>query len=429
MTEKKLKVLIVGSGGREHTLAWACKQSPLVEEIFVAPGNAGISNLAQCVPLKVNDVEGLCQFAKKQAIDLTIVGPELPLMAGIVNRFQAEGLLVFGPREEAALIEGSKAFAKEIMQKYQIPTARYATFTKLADALTYIEDHPLPLVIKADGLAAGKGVVICQTREEGAVTLQEMLEEERFGNAGKQVVIEEFLDGEEFSLMSFVHGEQVVPMPLAQDHKRIFDGDEGPNTGGMGAYSPVPHIPQAIYDRAVEQIVKPAAQALVSEGRPFTGVLYAGCIWTADGPKVIEFNARFGDPETQVILPRLASDFVQVALATAKGELSSMEITWKEEAALCVVIASQGYPGSYPTGVPIHGLSEAAEQEDVLVFHAGTTRDPATGETLTAGGRVLGVTALGPGMKAAQDRAYEGLKPIQFKGMQYRKDIGWRAIR
>lgn len=420
-----MKVLVVGQGGREHALCWALAQSPRVERVYCAPGNGGIAEVATCVPIKETDFAALAQFAQDAGIGLTVVGPEAPLAAGIVDFFRARGLPIFGPTRAAAQVESSKAFAKRIMKACGIPTADYAVFDDFGAALAYVREKGAPIVVKADGLAAGKGVTVARTVAEAEAALRRAMQEGAFGAAGSRVVIEEYLEGEELSLMAFVDGETVRPMVPAQDHKPVFDGDCGPNTGGMGAYSPVPQVDPAVIDAAVERILKPMAAALVREGCPFTGVLYAGLMVTADGPKVIEFNARFGDPETQVVLPRLETDLLEVLLAVVEGRLADVELAWRDEAALCVVLASGGYPNGYETGKAIAGLDQT--DPDALVFHAGTKRD---GEALvTSGGRVLGVTALGATLADARAKAYANVARIRFDGMHCRTDIGSRALR
>jgi phosphoribosylamine---glycine ligase len=417
-----MKVLIIGRGGREHAIAWKAAQSPLVTRLYAAPGNPGIAEIAELVRIDENDIEALVAFAKSEGIDLTIVGPEAPLLNGIVNRFQEEGLRIFGPRKEAALIEGSKAFAKSLMKKYRIPTAEYESFMSYEEAKAYVEQKGAPIVIKADGLAAGKGVTVAMTLQEALNALHEMMVEGKFGEASEQVVIEEYLEGEEFSLMAFVHEEKAYPMTIAQDHKRAFDNDEGPNTGGMGAYSPVPQISEHIVQQAIEQIIQPIAKALVAEKRPFTGILYAGLIATAQGPKVIEFNARFGDPEAQVVLPRLENDFIQLMIDLL--EQQEIELTWSDEAAVGVVLASEGYPNSYKNGYVIEGLDEL--QQDTLIFHAGTKEEH--GKLYTNGGRVLLLTAKGSTLQEAQQSVYEEINKIKCDSLFYRKDIGNKAI-
>lgn len=418
-----MKVLIIGQGGREHALVWKAAQSNLVKEVFVAPGNDGMNDLATRVSISESDNKGLLDFAKEKNIDLTIVGPEVPLLNGIVNEFEKAGLKVFGPSKEAALIEGSKNFAKEIMFKYNIPTADYQTFTALEEAKAYVEEKGAPIVIKADGLAAGKGVTVAETLDVAIDSLTEMLEDGKFGAASQSVVVEEFLAGEEFSLMAFVKGEKVYPMVIAQDHKRAYDNDEGPNTGGMGAYSPVPQISEQVVATAVETILKPAAKALVSEGRSFTGILYAGLILTTDGPKVIEFNARFGDPETQVVLPRLESDLVESLLAILDDK--PVELTWSSKAVLGVVLASKGYPNEYEKGLPIGQLTE--KHGEAVIFHAGTKK--VDDQFVNNGGRVLVVSGYGDTISEAQENAYELVEQVAAPALFYRKDIGNKAIK
>ncbi|ABO65632.1 MULTISPECIES: phosphoribosylamine--glycine ligase [Geobacillus] len=417
-----MNILVVGRGGREHAIAWKVAQSPLAGKLYAAPGNPGIGEVAELVNIDELDIDALVQFAKQNAIDLTIVGPEAPLAAGIADRFMAEGLRIFGPNQAAALIEGSKAFAKELMKTYGIPTAEHATFSSYEEAKAYIEEKGAPIVIKADGLAAGKGVTVAQTVEEALAAAKAALVDGQFGTAGSQVVIEEYLEGEEFSFMAFVNGEKVYPLAIAQDHKRAYDGDEGPNTGGMGAYSPVPQISADMVQRALETILRPTAKALASEGRPFTGVLYAGLIATAEGPKVIEFNARFGDPEAQVVLPRLKTDLLEAILAVMEGK--ELELEWTNEAVLGVVLAAKGYPGAYERGVAIRGLDRLAP--DALLFHAGTKREGGT--LYTNGGRVLLLAAKGGTLAEAKEKAYQQLAAIECDGLFYRRDIGRRAI-
>lgn len=418
-----MKVLVIGRGGREHAICRKLFESPTVERVFVAPGNPGMEDVSQLVDIQESDQERLVHFAKENDIGLTVIGPEVPLLAGIVDHFQSEGLTVFGPKKEAAVIEGSKSFAKELMKKYGIPTAEYAVFSNYEEALAYLEEKGAPIVIKADGLAAGKGVTVAMTMEEARDSLKEMLLDERFGNASTTVVMEEFLTGEEISLMAFVNGEVVIPLEIAQDHKRAYDGDLGPNTGGMGAYSPVPHISNEIIKEAVKTILQPTAKALVQEEREFCGVLYAGLIITESGPKVIEFNARFGDPETQVILPRMKSDLADVLLAVING--NTPEIIWDEEVMLGVVAASVGYPDEYQKGAVLEGLDEI--NSDVYVFHAGTDKNN-LGLFLTNGGRVLLAGAKAKTLEEAQNKVYAQLKKVHCTGIFYRKDIGHRAI-
>lgn len=418
-----MKVLIIGRGGREHALCRKVSESSLVEKVFVAPGNHGMEDVAERVLLDESNHEQLIQFATEQGIGLTIIGPEVPLLEGLADKFETAGLAVFGPRKLAAEIEGSKSFAKEIMRKYEIPTAEYAVFTNYEEAKQYIEEKGAPIVIKADGLAAGKGVTVALTLEEALQSIEEMLVDHKFGEASARVVIEEFLSGEEFSLMAFVNGEVVIPLEIAQDHKRAFDGDNGPNTGGMGAYSPVPHIENEIVETAIETILKPAAKAMVQEGRSFCGILYAGLIASENGPKVIEFNARFGDPETQVILPRLKSDLVQTILDVLAG--GTPELVWDEQSMVGVVVAAKGYPETYEKGAVLKGLADFSNE--VYTFHAGTTKNE-QGDFETAGGRVLLVSAKAESLKEAQDTVYRELDKLKCDGVFYRNDIGFKAI-
>jgi phosphoribosylamine--glycine ligase len=417
-----MRVLVIGKGGREHAIVWKLSQSPSVTEIFIAPGNVGMEGLGINVPIDETDTSALIAFAKEKAVDLTVVGPEVPLLNGIVDGFQEAGLQIFGPSKAAALIEGSKSFAKDLMKKYGIPTAGYETFGSYEDARVYIESKGAPIVLKADGLAAGKGVVVAMTDEEALEAIHEMMAESKFGEASSKVVVEEFLAGEEFSFMAFVNGKKVYPMVIAQDHKRAFDGDQGPNTGGMGAYSPVPHIPKEIVAEALDTILIPAAEAMVSEGTPFVGILYAGLILTKKGPKVIEFNARFGDPETQVVLPRLESDLGEVFLKVLKQE--DLELVWSDEAVVGVVSASKGYPEAYENGGLIKGLDEV---NGAMVFHAGTAKDNA-GNLVTNGGRVLLVAAKDPSLVDAKQKVYAELDKVKSDNLFYRKDIADKAI-
>lgn len=418
-----MKVLIIGRGGREHAICRKVSDSNDVEKVFVAPGNAGMTDVAELIPIEECDYEQLIQFAKEQEVGLTIIGPEIPLLNGVADRFREAGLVVFGPSASAAEIEGSKSFAKELMKKYQIPTADYAVFSSFTDARNYVEAKGAPIVIKADGLAAGKGVTVALTKEEALKSLEEMLIDGKFGEASSRVVIEEFLSGEEFSLMALVNGEIVIPLEIAQDHKRAYDRDLGPNTGGMGAYSPVPHIGEETIQTAIDTVLVPAAKAMVQEGRSFCGILYAGLIVTGNGPKVIEFNARLGDPETQVVLPRLKSDLVQAIIELLKGGTPTLE--WDKQAMLGVVVASKGYPEAYETGALLEGLSDF--NQDVYTFHAGTNKNSA-GEFITSGGRVLLVGAKAETLQAAQEKVYVELEKLACEGVFFRKDIGAKAI-
>ena len=397
----------------------------MVDKIYCAPGNAGIGQMAECVAIKAEDLDGLLDFAVQNEIGLTVVGPEVPLTMGIVDKFQEKGLKIFGPSGRAAEIEGSKTFAKDLMAKYGIPTAKYGAFTDAAEAKAFLAEVGLPCVVKADGLAAGKGVLICETKEEAETAVEDILVDNKFGNAGSRVVVEEFLTGQEVSMLAFSDGKTIVPMVSSQDHKRIWDGDKGLNTGGMGAYSPAPIYTADIHEIVVPQVLEATIKAMEQEGRPFAGILYAGLMLTADGPKVLEFNARFGDPETQAVLPRLKSDLVEIFLAIIDGRLAEMNIEWHEEAAVCVVMASGGYPESSDKGRVITGLKEA-EEAGAIVFHAGTKETD--GNIVTNGGRVLGISALGKDIAEAIENAYKGVKQITFENMQYRTDIGKKAF-
>jgi phosphoribosylamine--glycine ligase len=421
-----MKVLVVGGGGREHALIWKIAQSPKVTKIYAAPGNAGIAQLAECTPLKSDDIPGLLAFAKSKTIDLTLVGPEGPLSLGIVDEFTKAGLRVFGPSGKAAEIEASKQFSKDLMKKYHIPTAEYGVFTERAAAEAYVREKGAPIVVKADGLAAGKGVVVAETVEEAVKALDLIMGKKAFGAAGDRVVIEECLRGEEASFMAFSDGKTVVPMASSQDHKRVFDADKGPNTGGMGAYSPAPIVTKKLERKVMETIMVPTVRAMEKEGRLFKGVLYAGLMINDGEAKVLEFNARFGDPETQPIMARLETDLIDIIEAILAGSLSKIDIKWKPDSAVCVVMASGGYPGNYEKGKVIRGLENAAGVSNVSVFHAGTAFKD--GKIVTDGGRVLGVTGLGPVVAAAIDNAYKGVREISFDGAHFRRDIGARAL-
>ncbi|MDR5904620.1 phosphoribosylamine--glycine ligase [Franzmannia qiaohouensis] len=424
-----MKVLIIGGGGREHALAWKVAQSPAVERVFVAPGNAGTAGEPKLenVALAADDLAGLEAFARQQAIELTIVGPEAPLVEGVVDRFQAAGLAIFGPSRAAAQLEGSKSFTKDFLARHAIPTADYATFTEITPALAYLAEKGAPIVIKADGLAAGKGVIVAMSEAEAEAAIRDMLEANAFGDAGARVVIEEFLDGEEASFIVMVDGKHVLPMATSQDHKRAFDGDTGPNTGGMGAYSPAPVVTPAVYERIMAQVIAPTVEGMAAEGHPYVGFLYAGLMIDAEGnPKVIEYNCRFGDPETQPIMLRLQSDLAALCLAATRGELDTARCEWDSRAAVGVVLAAGGYPGEYRKGDVIDGL-EAAEQTGCKVFHAGTASD-AEGRVVTSGGRVLCVTALGDSVSQARDLAYRGAAAIDWPEVLLRRDIAYRAI-
>ncbi len=419
-----MRVLVIGGGGREHALAWKIAQSPLVEALLAAPGNPGIARHATCMPVAADAVDGLVALAKRERVDLTVVGPEVPLVAGLADRFAEAGLTVFGPGARAAAIEGSKAFAKDLMARHGIPTARFATFDDPARARRHCREMGAPIVVKADGLAAGKGAIVCRTLDETDAAVAECMEVKAFGAAGTTVVIEEFLTGEEVSFFAFSNGHDALPLAAAQDHKTVFDGDRGPNTGGMGAYSPVASFDAAMERRVMETIVRPAIAALAKEGAPYRGVLYVGLMLTSDGPKVFEFNCRFGDPECQALMVRWPGDLVPLLLAAARGAAWPALAAWPEHASVCVALASGGYPGKYRTGLPIDGVEAADAKPGVRVFHAGTAlRD---GTLVTAGGRVLGVTALADDLSAAIRAAYDAVKEIRFEGMHYRTDIGRR---
>ena len=421
-----MKVLVIGGGGREHALAWKLAQSPRVTEVFVAPGNAGtaLENNVTNIDLSVSDLDGLVRFAESNAIDYTVVGPEAPLVGGLVDRFEAKGLRCFGPNADCARLEGSKAFTKEFLNRHNIPTAAYGTFTDVDQALAYLDDVGAPIVVKADGLAAGKGVILAETLDEAKSAVKDMLQGNQFGDAGRRVVIEEFLTGEEASFIVMVDGTDVLPLASSQDHKAAYEGDTGPNTGGMGAYSPAPVVDQNCHNRIMSQVIKPTIHGLAADGLKYRGFLYAGIMVTVDGtPKVLEYNCRFGDPETQPILFRLKSDLLDLIEAACHGSLEDQIAIWDSRAALGVVMAAPGYPGDYPKGATI---SLGQDIEDTKVFHAGTGMN--RNRPVTSGGRVLCVTALGSGVTEAQTKAYERLKTVQFEGAEYRTDIGYRAI-
>jgi len=428
-----MKVLVIGGGGREHTLVWKIAQSPKVSKVYCAPGNAGTAELAENVPIAADEVQQLLRFAQRENIDLTVVGPEAPLVAGIVDRFEAHDLLAFGPSQRAAELEGSKVFSKHILRKHGIPSAHYDVFETVDAAEDHIRQATFPLVVKADGLAAGKGVTVCHEPKQAFDAIDKAMRERVFGDAGNRLVIEECLIGEEASILAITDGRTILPLPTSQDHKAVFDNDEGPNTGGMGAYSPAPVITEAQYDRIEREVIIPIVHAMNREDRPYRGVVYAGLMMTDDGPRVLEFNVRLGDPETQPILLRLKSDIVPVLQAVAEGNLQDRKLEWDTRPAVCVVLASGGYPGKYEKGKLITGLDEAAAMDDVMVFHAGTAlRDPSDPRgpgVVTAGGRVLGVTALGDDTQAAIARAYEAVAKIHFDGMQCRTDIGAKALK
>ena len=417
-----MNILVIGSGGREHALYWKLSESPQTEQIYAIPGNPGMGTSAA---IALDDHAAILRFVKEHEIGLVVVGPEVPLMNGLVDELEAAGIRAFGPRANAAEIEGSKSFAKDLMKKYGIPTARYEVFTAAEPARAYIRQEGAPIVVKADGLAAGKGVIVAMTEQEALDAVDAIMEDHSFGDAGARVVIEEFMEGEEASLLAFTDGTTIRPMISAQDHKRAYDGDRGPNTGGMGTYAPAPVMTPEMTERAVEEILKPTIAAMAKEGRTYRGCLYLGLMVTADGPKVVEFNARFGDPETQVVLPLLDSDLVAIMCACADGTLADVPIRWKDGAAVCVVLASGGYPGHYEKGQEIHGLADA-EAMGALVFHAGTAMKD--GKLVTNGGRVLGVVGRGADISSAVDAAYAAATKISFKDAYYRKDIAHRAL-
>jgi phosphoribosylamine--glycine ligase len=426
-----MNILIIGSGGREHALAWKISKSPLVQNLYCAPGNPGIGRVASLVDIAPTNVEELVRFAQEKQVDLTVVGPEQPLAAGIVNRFDLEGLPIFGPSREAAALETSKIFAKNFMQAHAIPTASFRTFSyaQRFEAERYIFEVPVPIVMKADGLASGKGVIICESKERALETLDAMFGKQLFGDAGRNLVIEEYLEGEEASVFALCDGKNFVLLSSAQDHKRIFDDDQGKNTGGMGAFAPTPAVTDELLEIVKNKIITPTLAGMAADGMPYRGCLYVGLMLTETGPKVIEYNCRFGDPETQVILPLLGDDFVELALACANGNLPPA-VNLLPLSAVCVVLSSGGYPDSYETGKPIIGVENLTGNRDILVFHAGTAKDRKSGELITAGGRVLGITALGPGddLEATVQRAYRAVEKVTFDGAYYRSDIGKKGI-
>ena len=421
-----MNVLVIGSGGREHALAWKVRQSPRVKRVFCAPGNAGIAAVADLVPHAADDIAALAAFALNQRIDLTIVGPEVPLTLGIVDEFHRHGLRIFGPSREAAQLEGSKAFSKDLFRRYGIPTGFFSTFTDPDEASRYVHEVGAPIVVKTDGLAAGKGVLICQTIQEAEEAINEIMRTRIFGAAGERIVIEEFLEGEEVSFMALTDGRAVLPLATSQDHKRAYDGETGPNTGGMGAYSPAPVVTPGLEERILHEIMQPTVKALRDAKIDFHGVLYAGLMLTAGGPKILEYNARFGDPECQALVMRLKSDLVDLLEACIDGTLAEQDVEWDERAAACVVLAAAGYPGNYERGKVIRGLDRLNGWENGMVFHAGTTRRDH--DIVTNGGRVLGVTGLGATVRDAVGEAYWAVEQIHWEGVQYRRDIGHRAL-
>ncbi|MDP2921999.1 MAG: phosphoribosylamine--glycine ligase [Candidatus Omnitrophota bacterium] len=421
-----MKILVIGSGGREHAIVWKLSQSKKVDKIYCAPGNGGIKDMAELVDIKVDDTPGLLDFAKKNKIGLTVVGPETPLVKGIVDLFNKNGLKAFGPSAELAMLEGSKVFSKLVMKKFGLATADFKAFNNPKDAKKYLNEKRVPIVIKADGLAAGKGVIIPKTIREGEQAIDSIMTEKVFGDSGNQIIIEDHLEGEEASVLIFTDGKTIVFLESAQDHKRIFDNDKGPNTGGMGAYSPAPIVTKEILDSVMKDVFRPLIDGLRKQGKVYKGVLYAGLMISEAGPMVLEFNVRFGDPETQAILPRLKTDLLDIMLACVDGTLDEIDVKWDRSSCISVVCASKGYPDEYEKDKEISGLEEAKNMKDVIVFHAGTKRN--NGKILTSGGRVLGVTALGADIKLAKANAYRAIEKIKFEGMQYRKDIGNRAI-
>lgn len=423
-----MKVLIIGSGGREHALAWKLSQSPQLTKLYAAPGNAGMAKIAECHPVPANNIPGLLGLAKEHQIDLTIVGPEAPLVEGIVDAFEKEGLKIFGPSKSAAMLEGSKAFAKEKMEKYGIPTAPFEIFRHINEAKHYVIEADMPIVIKADGLASGKGVVICETSQEAVTALTQIISEGIFGNAGNKVVIEQKIEGEELSILALTDGERIIPLATSQDHKRAYDFDRGPNTGGMGAYSPCPIVSDERMKEIVDLVIRPMIQGMAKDGIPYRGLLYAGLMMTKDqGPVVLEYNCRFGDPEAQAVLPRLKSDLLPVLYQIACGKLETTQLEWHDQSCIAIVMASGGYPGFYHQDFEIHGLESISAQSQAFVFHAGTAIGSG-GEVRTAGGRVLAISVLGETLKSAHDRAYALISQIHFEGSFYRRDIGRRAM-
>lgn len=422
-----MKVLVIGGGGREHALVWKLAQSPRVEGLYCAPGNPGIANHAACLAIGAENFDAIAAFVEREAIDLVVVGPEAPLAAGLVDRLEAAGARVFGPSKAAAELEASKAFAKHLMIKYGIPTGAYREFDDAAAAIAYVEQQGAPLVVKADGLAAGKGVTVAHDTATAVEAVRACMEDGIFGEAGRRVIIEECLVGEEASILAFSDGKTVVPMMASQDHKAVFDGDQGPNTGGMGAYAPAPVVPAALMAEIEEKVLKPCVAGMAAEGRPYKGVLYAGLMITAAGPKVIEFNCRFGDPETQVVLPQMVSDLVDVLLACCDGTLDQADLRWRQGACVSVVMASGGYPGAFEKGKIISGIAAAEAEDGVVVFHAGTST--CDGHLVSNGGRVLNVTAAGDSIPATIEKAYRAVTAIAFEDAHYRTDIGQKALR
>jgi len=422
-----MKILVIGSGGREHALVWKLSQSKKVKKIYCAPGNGGIKELAEIVDIKPDDINGLLDFAKRNKIDLTVAGPEMPLVKGIVDLFIENGLKIFGPLKELAMLEGSKVFAKDVMTEFKVPTAGFKVFDNPDSAKAYLKEKGVPIVIKADGLAAGKGVIIAKTIKEAEQAIDSIMVLRIFGESGNKIILEDCLEGEEASLLIFTDGKTIVPLESSQDHKRIFDNDMGPNTGGMGAYSPAPVVSEDVLDDAMKKVFRPVVDGLAKQGKVYKGVLYAGLMVTKNGIKVLEFNVRFGDPETQAILPRLKSDLADAMLACIDGTLESIDIKWDNASCISVVCASRGYPDEYEKNKEIIGLEQARKMKDIIIFHAGTKSED--GKILTSGGRVLSVTGLGKDIRSAKENAYKAIEKIRFEGMHYRKDIGDRAIK
>lgn len=422
-----MKVLVVGGGGREHALCWTISGSPLVDQLWCAPGNTGIAQDADCVDIGAEDVDALVEFSIAHEVELVVIGPEAPLVLGLADRLREKGIRAFGPSAEAAILEGSKGYMKDLCARYGIPTAAYGRFSDVAPAKAFIDEKGAPIVVKADGLAAGKGVIICETVEQAHKAVDDMLTGDAFGDAGAEIVIEEFMDGVEASFFALVDGENALPLASAQDHKRVGDGDTGPNTGGMGAYSPAPVVTEDIAETVMQKIILPTVAGMKADGKPYQGVLYAGLMLTNEGPKLVEYNVRFGDPECQVLMTRLMSDLVPALIAACDGELKDFDLRWYDEAALTVVMASNGYPGSYENGSVIGNLDQTGEVEGTLVFHAGTGENEA-GDIVATGGRVLNVTANGSSIAQAQERAYMAVDSIDWPGGFCRRDIGWQAV-
>ena len=423
-----MRILVIGSGGREHALAWKIAQSKLCDKLFCAPGNAGIAQIAECINIQVEDIAGLLEFAEKEKIDLTVVGPEIPLSLGIVDEFSRYGFKIFGPNRAAARLEASKIFSKELMAKYKVPTPAFKIFDSLSEAQKYIDKIGAPCVVKADGLAAGKGVVVAKTISEAKQAATAMMQERVFGTSGNKIIVEECLEGEEASIIIITDSKEVVALAASQDHKRVFDNDSGPNTGGMGAYSPAPIVTPELFKEIMDRVIYPTINGLAKEGIDYRGVLYAGMMLTKEGPKTLEFNARFGDPETQAILPRLKSDLLEIMLAAAERQLNRIgPLEWDPRSCVCVVCAAGGYPGNYEKGKEISGLDKAAQMPDIVVFHAGTKL--LNNKIISNGGRVLGVTGLGDTVRDAIDKTYAAVKEVNFQGMHYRSDIGRKALR